>query len=81
MIPHSQVAFKLPILKSFYLYILTSTFTFNRASQSSTLASKLLAIVAMFFDWDCNISDLVMGCSRIGTSGGVASLDDTQSVS
>jgi hypothetical protein len=33
------------------------------------LASKLLVIVARLFDWDYNISNLVMGCSKIGIGG------------
>ncbi len=61
--------------------MLTSTFAFNMASRSSTLASKLLAIMAKLFDWDYNISDLVMGYSKVGIGGGVASLDDNLDVS
>jgi hypothetical protein len=38
-------------------------------------------IVARLFDWDCNISDLVMGRSKVGTIRGVAGLDDNQGVS
>ncbi len=53
--------------------MLTSTFALNRASRSSTLAFKLLEIMASLFEWDCSILDLLMGRSRIGTSGGVAS--------
>ncbi len=33
------------------------------------------------FYWDCGISDLVMGCSRVGIGGGVSSLDDSLGVS
>ncbi len=51
------------------------------AFQSSTLACKFLAIVAKLFDWDCSISNLVMGHSKVGTCGGVASLDDNLNVS
>jgi hypothetical protein len=45
------------------------------------MALKLLMIVAKVFDWDCNISNLVMGHTKVGTSGGVAGLDDSPSVS
>ncbi len=61
--------------------MLTSAFALNRASQSSMLVSKLLAIVAKFFYWAYNISDLVMVHSKVETSGGVASLDDNLNVS
>jgi hypothetical protein len=61
--------------------MLTSTFALNKAFQSSTLTSKLLAIVVRLFDWDCSISNLVMGQSKVGTSGGVTSLNDNPGVS
>ncbi len=35
----------------------------------------------MLFDWDCNISNLVTGCSRIGIGGGVTGLDGSPCVS
>jgi hypothetical protein len=37
--------------------------------------------MAKLFDWDYNISDLVMGYSKVGIGGGVASLDDNLDVS
>ncbi len=43
--------------------MLTSTFAFNKASRSSTLATNLLVIVARLYDYDCNISNLVIGLS------------------
>jgi len=43
--------------------MLTSTFAFNKASHSSTLAINLLVIVARLYDCDCNISNLVIGLS------------------
>ncbi len=43
--------------------MLTSTFAFNKASRSSTLATNLLVIVARLYDYDCNISNLVVGLS------------------
>ncbi len=61
--------------------MLMSTFVLNKAFQSSTLAFKLLAIVAMLLVWDCNISNLVMGCSRVGIGGGVIGLHDDPCVS
>ncbi len=61
--------------------MVTSTFAPNRAFQSSMLASKLLAIVARLFYWDCNILDLVMVHSKVRTGGGVTSLDDNLGVS
>jgi hypothetical protein len=61
--------------------MLKSTFVLNKAFRSSTLTSKLLAIVAKLFDWDCNISYLVIGCSKVGIGGGVAGLDDSLGVS
>jgi len=45
------------------------------------MALKLLAIVAKVLDWDCSISNLVMGHTKVGTSGGVTSLNDSPSVS
>ncbi len=67
-------------LKLFF-FMLTSTFVLNKASQSSALAFKLLVIVATLLDWDWNISNLVMGRSRVGIGGGIASHDDNPCVS
>jgi hypothetical protein len=61
--------------------MLTFTLTFNKAFQSFTLTYKLLVIMAMLFDWDCSISNLVMEHSKVGTCGRVASLDDSPCVS
>jgi hypothetical protein len=61
--------------------MLTSTFVLNKEFQTSMLASKLLAIVAMFFYWDCNILDLVMVHSKVVTGGAIASLDNNSCVS
>jgi hypothetical protein len=38
--------------------MLTSTFVFNKALRSFTLASKLLMIMAKFLNYDYNISNL-----------------------
>ncbi len=80
MTSHSWATLKFLILKTFFS-MLTFAFAINKAFRSSTLASKLLAIVTMVFDWDCNISNLVMGCSKVGIGGGVTSLDDGPCVS
>jgi hypothetical protein len=37
--------------------------------------------VGRLFYWDCNILDLVMGCSKVGTSGGVTGINDSLGVS
>jgi len=67
-------------LKLFFS-MLTSTSVLNKVSQSSTLAFKLLVIVATLLNWDWNISDLVMGRSKVGICGGVVGLDDSPCVS
>ncbi len=56
--PHFPTTLKFPILNAFLFSMLTSTFVFNKALRSFTLASKLLMIMAKFLNYDYNISNL-----------------------
>jgi hypothetical protein len=79
IIPHSLVAFKLPILKVFSLNV-NIHLRFNRAFQSFTLDSNLLAMVVKLLDCDINILDFVIGLST-SVPINVASLNDALDVS
>jgi hypothetical protein len=81
IIPHSIVAFKLPILKVFFSSMLASTFAFNGTFQYSTLASNLLAIVVRVLDCDNNILILVIGMSSNVPIDVIVGFDDGFNVS
>ncbi len=81
IIPHSLVAFKLPILKSFfYKFYVNIHLCFNRTFQSFTLDSNLLAMVVKLLDCDINILDFVINLS-ISVLINVASPNDALDIS
>ncbi len=55
IITHFLATLKLLNLKSFFFFILTSTFVFNKTFQSFILASSLLVIVLRIFHCEINI--------------------------
>ncbi len=62
-------------------FFLTSIFALNKASHSSTLASRLLVIMTTSFDYDCNISNLVISLSIIIPIDVVESIKDGLAIS
>ncbi len=68
-------------LKMFLFSMLTSTFVFNKASQSSTFTSNTLVIMGRFLDYDINILVFTIGVSIGISMNVVACLDNGFSAS